>query len=209
MRPRRTMAGLTENIFGFVLHRQFLDAARQSALIADLREVISVAPLVRPVTGWGKPMSVRMTSAGRLGWIIDRGTYLYSPVHPKTGLPWPRIPASVLEIWQEVSGWPDIPDSCLINWYGEDARMGLHQDRDEGEFDAPVVSVSLGDPARFRMGGSKRGDPTCSTILESGDVVVMRGAARLAFHGIDRVLFGEGALLPEGGRINLTMRVVA
>lgn len=200
---------ITEEIAGFVIHRARLSMAGQRALIADLRRVIAAAPLVRPVTAWGRPMSVRMTSSGRVGWVIERGRYRYAPVHPETGAPWPAIPDSVLAVWRAVSGWPADPDSCLINWYAEGARMGLHRDRDEGRFDAPVVSVSLGDPARFRMGGAERGDPTRSVVLESGDVVVMGGPARLAFHGVDRVMFGQGTLLPDGGRINLTLRVVA
>jgi alkylated DNA repair protein (DNA oxidative demethylase) len=155
-------------------------------------------------------MSVRMTAAGRLGWVIERGRYRYSPVHPETHRPWPAIPAQVLEVWRAVSGWPDDPDCCLVNWYAQGARMGLHRDADEGEaaFAAPVVSISLGDPARFRMGGPERRDPTRSLVLHSGDVLVMGGPARLAYHGVDRVLFGAGYLLPGGGRINLTLRVV-
>ena len=202
-------ANVAEQLQGFRIWRNFLGADRQKAILADIRSVTETAPLVRPVTAWGKPMSVRMTSAGRVGWVIDRGRYRYSDSHPETGRPWPAIPNCVLAIWREVSGWPADPDSCLVNWYGEGARMGLHQDKDEGDFAAPVVSISLGDPARFRMGGSDRKDPTLSTILQSGDVVLMGGSARLAFHGVDRILFGEGALLPKGGRINLTLRVVA
>lgn len=199
---------LREEIAGFVIHRALIAPAEQQALLEDLRTVIAAAPLVRPVTAWGKPMSVRMTSAGRVGWVIDRGRYRYAPAHPETGMAWPAIPNRVLEIWRTVSGWSADPDSCLINWYAEGARMGLHQDKDEGTFDAPVVSISIGDPARFRMGGTARSDPTQSTVLESGDVVVMGGAARLAYHGIDRVMFGQGGLLADGGRINLTLRVV-
>jgi len=201
----------TEEIAGFRLFRGMLDADAQDALVADLRAVIRAAPLVRPVTGRGYPMSVRMTAAGRLGWVIDRGRYRYSPVHPETGAPWPPIPERVRRIWDAVSGWDAAPDCCLINWYGEGARMGLHRDADEGEaaFAAPVVSISLGDPARFRMGGETRKGPTSSTILRSGDVVVMGGPARLAYHGVDRILFGEGDLLADGGRINLTLRVVS
>jgi alkylated DNA repair protein (DNA oxidative demethylase) len=194
---------------GFALHRGLLDLEEQEHMLAELRAVIAAAPLVRPVTPWGKPMSVRMTSAGRLGWVIERGRYAYSARHPETGAPWPPIPASVLAVWRAVSGWSGEPDCCLINWYGEGARMGLHQDRDEGRFDAPVVSISLGDPARFRIGGTTRKGLTDALILRSGDVAVMGGPARLAFHGVDRVHFGEGSLLPEGGRINLTLRVVA
>ena len=186
-----------------------LDGARQAAIVADIRNVIRGAPLVRPVAAWGKPMSVRMTSAGAVGWVIDRGRYRYADRHPETDAPWPAIPDSILSVWRAISGWAEAPDSCLINWYGEGARMGLHQDKDEGRFDAPVVSISLGDPARFRMGGTGRKDPTTSVLLSSGDVVVMGGPARLAYHGIDRILFGQGDLLPQGGRINLTLRVVA
>ena len=202
MRPER------EIINGFVLHRDALDRAAQEAMVQDCRAVIRAAPLVQPVTPWGKPMSVRMTSAGRVGWVIDRGQYSYADRHPRTGTPWPPIPASILAVWRAFTDWPADPDCCLINWYGEGARMGLHQDKDEGDFAPPVLSISLGDPARFRMGGKTRKGPTCSTILNSGDVVVMGGEARLAHHGIDRVLFGEGDLLPDSGRINLTLRVV-
>lgn len=197
-------------IGGFRILPDFLSRDAQRAMVAALRRVVAAAPLVQPVTPWGKPMSVRMTSAGRLGWVIDQGRYAYSAQHPGTGRPWPPIPAGVLTVWRAVSGWPGDPDCCLINWYGKDARMGLHRDADEGEegFAAPVVSISLGDPARFRMGGLERGDQTRSTVLCSGDVVIIGGAARLAYHGIDRIMFGEDPLLPGGGRINLTMRVV-
>lgn len=204
------MTGAAREIMGFRLLPGLLDQAAQEAMVAALRAVIAEAPLIRPVTPWGKPMSVRMTSAGRLGWVIRAGRYGYAPRHPETGAPWPPIPEPVLAVWRAVSGWPDDPDSCLINWYGEGARMGMHRDADEGEagFEAPVVSISLGDPARFRMGGLTRKGPTETVVLQSGDVVVIGGAARLAYHGIDRVLFGEGSLLPGGGRINLTLRVV-
>jgi alkylated DNA repair protein (DNA oxidative demethylase) len=199
-----------ETVRGFRILRGFLARSAQEEMVSALRSVIAEAPLVAPVTPWGKPMSVRMTSAGRLGWVIERGRYGYAPRHPQTGRPWPPIPDCVLEVWRAVSGWPGEPDCCLINWYGESARMGLHRDADEGEagFAAPVVSVSLGDPARFRMGGAARRDPTEGTVLRSGDVAVMGGGARLAYHGIDRVMFGEGDLLPGGGRINVTLRVV-
>jgi alkylated DNA repair protein (DNA oxidative demethylase) len=197
-------------IKGFRLLQGLLDRPAQQAMVSALRAVIGAAPLVRPVTPWGKPMSVRMTSAGRLGWVIARGRYRYAARHPETGMPWPPVPDSVLAVWRAVAGWPADPDCCLINWYGEGARMGLHRDADEGEagFAAPVVSISLGDPALFRVGGLTRKGPTESVVLHSGDVVVMGGAARLAYHGIDRVMFGESDLLPEHGRINLTLRVV-
>ncbi|MEM7499437.1 MAG: alpha-ketoglutarate-dependent dioxygenase AlkB [Pseudomonadota bacterium] len=188
----------------------FFADAEQRALLGALREGLREAPLVRPVTAWGKPMSVRMTSMGRLGWVIDRGRYKYVSKHPETRRPWPVIPAQVMAAWDALSGWPGPPDCCLVNWYGEGARMGLHRDADEGEdaFAAPVLSLSLGDPARFRIGGVERGGPTRSLILRSGDALVMGGPSRLAYHGVDRVWFGEGDLLPDGGRINLTLRVV-
>jgi alkylated DNA repair protein (DNA oxidative demethylase) len=206
-----TMTGAGEHeIMGFRILPGFLGRRSQSAMAEAVREVVGAAPLVRPVTRWGRPMSVRMTSAGRLGWVIERGNYRYVTRHPETAEPWPPIPPGVLAVWREVSGWPGDPDCCLVNWYGQGARMGLHRDADEGEagFAAPVVSISLGDPARFRVGGTSRKDPTASVVLNSGDVVVMGDAARLAYHGIDRVLFGEDDLLPGGGRINLTLRVV-
>ncbi|MEL6336620.1 MAG: alpha-ketoglutarate-dependent dioxygenase AlkB [Pseudomonadota bacterium] len=188
-----------------------LDRTAQAAMVEGLRAVIAAAPLMRPVTPWGKPMSVRMTAAGRLGWVIDRGRYRYADRHPEARTPWPPIPGDILAVWRAVSAWPADPDCCLINWYGEGAKMGLHRDADEGEeaFAAPVVSISLGDPARFRIGGLTRKGPTASVILNSGDVAVMGGAARLAYHGIDRVWHGGSPLLPKGGRINLTLRVVA
>jgi DNA oxidative demethylase len=149
-----------------------------------------------------------MTSAGRVGWVTDRAGYRYADRHP-SGVACPPIPEAVLAIWRGVTGLARDPDCCLVNWYGEGARMGLHQDRDEGDFGWPVVSVSLGDDGLFRMGGAARRDPTTSLWLTSGDVVVMGGAARLAFHGVDRIRFGSSTLLPPGGRLNLTLRVVA
>jgi alkylated DNA repair protein (DNA oxidative demethylase) len=195
------------SINGFAIRPGYLSASRQIALLAELRTVVAAAPLVAPVTPGGRPMSVRMTSAGRVGWVTDRKGYRYAPRHP-SGTPWPPVPEPVLAIWRSVTGLDRDPDCCLINFYGEGARMGLHQDRDEGDFSWPVVSVSLGDDALFRMGGTDRSDPTRSHWLSSGDVVVMGGPARLAWHGVDRVRHGSSRLLPQGGRINLTLRVV-
>jgi DNA oxidative demethylase len=185
----------------------YLTTAVQRALVMDLRDVAGAAPFFRPVTRWGKEMSVRMTSAGRCGWVSDRGGYRYAPRHP-SGADWPPIPAQVLELWHAVTGLDRAPDCCLVNYYDAGARMGLHQDRDEADFAWPVVSVSLGDDALFRVGGIARSDPTASHWLKSGDVAVLEGPARLAFHGIDRVRAGSSTLLDKGGRINLTLRVV-
>jgi alkylated DNA repair protein (DNA oxidative demethylase) len=121
---------------------------------------------------------------------------------------WPPIPDSVREVWDAVAGVDREPECCLVNFYDADARMGLHQDRDEADFTMPVVSISLGDEALFRVGGTSRGGPTQSVWLRSGDVAMLSGEGRLAYHGIDRVRADSSTLLPNGGRINLTLRVV-
>ncbi|ALI55769.1 alkylated DNA repair protein (DNA oxidative demethylase) [Celeribacter marinus] len=179
----------------------------QSEIVSDLRDVVREAPVFSPMTPYGKPMSVRMTSAGRFGWVSDRHGYRYSETHPD-GAPWPLIPERILNIWDTVAPLARKPECCLVNFYGEDAKMGMHQDRDESDFEQPVVSISLGDEALFRVGNATRGGKTESIWLQSGDVVVMSGAARLLYHGIDRVKYGSSQLLPKSGRINLTMRVV-
>ena len=199
---------MVHELRGFLIHPGAIPPAEQATLVADLREVVRQAPFFAPVTARGREMSVRMTSAGRLGWVSDRKGYRYEPHHPATGAPWPEVPGRVLALWRAFSGVERDPDSCLINFYGEGARMGLHQDRDEGDFRWPVLSVSLGDEALFRIGGVDRGGPTASVWLRSGDIVVMGGAARLAHHGIDRIRFGSSSLLGQGGRINLTLRCV-
>ena len=201
------MAEPTLTLRGVAVYKELLDGAAQEALIADLRAVVRQAPLFTPVTPRGKPMSVQMTSAGKYGWVTDRGGYRYEPRHPD-GRPWPPIPARVLAIWRALVSADRLPDCCLVNMYREGAKMGLHQDRDEADFSWPVLSVSLGDSALFRVGNTTRGGKTESVWLESGDVAVMGGEARLAYHGIDRVRAGSSALLKGGGRINLTLRVV-
>ncbi|WP_407920716.1 alpha-ketoglutarate-dependent dioxygenase AlkB family protein [Frigidibacter oleivorans] len=194
-------------IRGAALYSGLLDRPAQEALLADLRGVVAAAPLFSPVTRWGKPMSVRMTSAGRYGWVSDRRGYRYDRQHP-SGVDWPPIPDRVLDLWHRVTGLAREPDCCLVNFYEGTARMGLHQDRDEADFSWPVLSVSLGDDALFRIGNLDRGGPTESLWLRSGDVLVLGGAARLLHHGVDRVAAGTSTLLPKGGRINLTLRVV-
>lgn len=188
----------------------FLSRDVQEGLVESVREVVKAAPLYTPeMPRTGKPLSVRMTNCGSLGWVTDKdGGYRYQPRHPLTGDPWPPIPAALLALWQEVSGYPHPPEACLVNFYTDTAKMGLHQDRDEQEFGAPVVSVSLGDACLFRVGGTKRDDRTVSFRLESGDVVVLGGEGRLAFHGVDRIYPSTSALLKNGGRINLTLRRV-
>lgn len=195
------------DLMGVKIWKGALDRAAQAALVDQLRAVLKAAPLTAPVTPGGRRMSVRMTAAGRLGWVTDRAGYRYQARHP-SGAPWPAIPPVALAAWQALSGWPDPPDCCLINWYGDGARMGMHQDRDEGDVTAPVLSLSLGDPATFRVGGVDGPSPSRSVLLESGDAALIGGAARLAYHGVDRIRFRASTLLPAGGRINLTMRVV-
>jgi alkylated DNA repair protein (DNA oxidative demethylase) len=187
----------------------YLDRAAQEALLAAIRAVVAQAPLYTPrMPRTGKAMSVRMTNCGTLGWMTDERGYRYQATHPATDRPWPPMPAIVLDAWTALSGYPYPPEACLVNFYGPEARMGLHQDRDEQDFAAPVVSLSLGDTGLFRMGGRKRSDPTGTVRLASGDALVLGGEARLAFHGVDRIIPGTSTLLPAGGRINLTLRRV-
>ncbi|WP_375279613.1 alpha-ketoglutarate-dependent dioxygenase AlkB [Pseudooctadecabacter sp.] len=192
---------------GVQVFQGWLDRADQLAMLAQIRDVVQVAPLVQPVTPSGRKMSVQMTSAGKLGWITDRGGYRYETTHPN-GTTWPEIPSTVRAVWDAVSGSSRGPDSCLINLYREAAKMGLHQDRNEADFSYPVVSISLGDDGLFRIGNMTRGGTTEKIWLKSGDVVVMGGDARLIFHGIDKTRLGSSTLLSGGGRLNLTMRVV-
>jgi len=190
--------------------QQRLDRAAQEALLGELREIVAAAPFYVPtMPRTGKPMSVRMTNCGSLGWLTDKAKgYRYEPVHPETGKAWPPIPERLLKLWDEVADFPAPPEACLINYYAKGTKMGLHRDEDEETYDAPVVSVSLGDTAMFRIGGLTRKDPTRRIELESGDVVVFGGEDRLIYHGIDRIVAGSSDLLPEGGRINLTLRRV-
>jgi alkylated DNA repair protein (DNA oxidative demethylase) len=192
----------------------YLGREAQAAMLAVVRGVFAVAPLFTPrMPKSGRPFSVRMSNCGALGWMSDEKGYRYAPAHPETGRPWPPLPEPLATLWDDVAFYPYRPEACLINFYGPDAKMGLHQDRDEADFSAPVVSVSLGDSCLFRIGSLKRGAPTRSFRLNSGDVVVLGGASRLAFHGVDRIypesstLFAEAGLT-GGGRINLTMRRV-
>ena len=182
----------------------------QAALLSELRAVIKAAPLFVPrMPRSGKPFSVRMSNCGTLGWVSDKdGGYRYQATHPETGQPWPAMPQQLLDLWDEVADFSHHPEACLINYYSGGARMGSHRDADEAALAAPVVSVSLGDEAVFHVGGTERTHAKQRMVLKSGDVVVLGGEARLAYHGIDRVLPGTSALLAEGGRLNLTLRRV-
>jgi len=199
------------HVKGFTIYPGYLDREMQVELVAELRKTIRNAPFFKPtMPGTGKPFSVEMTSAGPLGWVSDKHDgYRYQDTHPVTKKPWPAIPDMLLSIWREVAHYEKLPECCLINLYrGPKARMGLHRDEDEEDLAAPVVSISLGDTAIFRMGGLNRGDPTSSIKLGSGDIVTFGGTARLNYHGIDRIIQHSSRLLEQGGRINLTLRRV-
>lgn len=201
------MPGLPE---GVVLHSGFLDRDGQQRLLEDIRAVVAEAPLFVPeMPRTGKPLSVRMTNCGALGWLTDKERgYRYQAEHPVTGKPWPPIPSMLLDLWQMVVAGEKQPEACLVNFYEPGARMGLHQDRDETDLETPVVSISLGDDCLFRIGGTARNDPTRSFRLSSGDVLVLGGKGRLCFHGVDRIYPGTSTLLRGEGRINLTLRRV-
>jgi alkylated DNA repair protein (DNA oxidative demethylase) len=191
---------------GFDLWPGLLSPDEQSALVEAVLVALETAPLERYATPQGKAMSVAMSSFGPLGWVSDAGGYRYVACHPGTGRPWPLMPDSLVALWSRFGDPDRPPDACLINLYRDTARMGLHQDRDEADPAYPVLSISLGDTAVFRIGGTSRKDPTRSLRLASGDVCRLAGPARLAFHGVDRVLPGSSSLVPGGGRINLTLR---
>jgi alkylated DNA repair protein (DNA oxidative demethylase) len=195
---------------GIRYYPEHFDPTAQAALVEEIRAVVVEAPLYTPaMPKTGKEMSVRMTNCGALGWVTDKEQgYRYQALHPVTDRPWPAIPARLLALWQQVADFPLPPEACLVNFYSETARMGLHQDRDEQNFQAPVVSVSLGDTCMFRFGGTGRNDRTQSLKLKSGDVIVLGGEGRLAFHGVDRIYPGTSTLLKGPGRINLTLRRV-
>jgi alkylated DNA repair protein (DNA oxidative demethylase) len=187
-----------------------LDRAAQEALRDEIRAILVEAPAFRPrMPRTGKPFSVRMSNCGPTGWVSDETGYRYQTTHPETGRTWPSMPPRLLEIWSRLAPDAPPPEACLINLYDAGAKMGLLQDRDEQDLAAPVVSLSLGDTALFRIGGVERGGRTRSLRLQSGDAIVFGGPARLIFHGVDRVMPGSSSLLPEGGRINLTMRRVS
>jgi DNA oxidative demethylase len=187
-----------------------LDAAAQAALRDEIRDIVSQAPLFTPtMPRTGKPFSVRMSNCGPLGWVSDKASgYRYQATHPDTGKSWPAMPEQLLRLWRDLAGYAAPPEACLINFYHDGTKMGSHQDRDEQDFDAPVLSVSLGDEATFHVGGKTRTDPKARVRLRSGDVLLLEGESRLAFHGIDKVFAGTSLLLKDGGRINLTLRRV-
>jgi alkylated DNA repair protein (DNA oxidative demethylase) len=200
---------LTAKLAGLRIYPGYLDRDAQTELLGEIHNVLAAAPLYTPrMPKSGRPFSVRMSNCGSFGWTSDQSGYRYRPNHPETGQPWPPMPERLVALWRNVGQYGGLPEACLINFYGGTAKMGLHQDRDEADFDAPVISISLGDDCLFRIGGQERRNPTKSVRLRSGDVLVLGGDARLAFHGVDRIYPGTSSLLADGGRINLTLRRV-
>jgi alkylated DNA repair protein (DNA oxidative demethylase) len=196
---------------GAILLRGFA-LEREAAIIEALHAALAVAPFRHMVTPGGHTMSVAMSNCGALGWVSDRRGYRYDPSDPSSGRPWPPLPAVFLALAAEAAtaaGYEDFtPNACLINRYEPGARLTLHQDKNEGDITAPIVSVSLGLPARFLFGGLKRSDRPLRKTLEHGDVCVWGGPSRLAYHGIDALRDGEHAVMGRL-RINLTLRKVA
>lgn len=202
-------ADTAADVAGFRHITQHLSEPRQQQILHDVRAGLQIAPLFQPVMPRsGRPLSVQMSNFGTLGWLSDRAGYRYVATHPETGQPWPPIPHSIAEVWDELLPDAPPPEACLVNWYGPKAKLGLHRDVDEQDHVTPVLSISLGDDAWFRIGGRRRTDPTRRMLLKSGDVVILGGDARLAYHGVDRIIAGTGTLLPDPGRINLTLRRV-
>jgi alkylated DNA repair protein (DNA oxidative demethylase) len=188
---------------------EYFSPSDQKALVAEVLALLEDCPLYRgAMPRTGKPLSVRNTNLGPLGWVSDIKGYRYQPTHPETGRAWGPIPQALLDLWGAVSDYPAPPEACLVNWYEADSKLGLHIDADETAKEAPVVSVSLGSRALFRIGGLARSSPTSSMRLASGDVVVLGGASRRAYHGVDRIYPDSSTLIPGGGRINLTLRRV-
>ncbi len=193
---------------GAVLLRAFARASADS-LVEAIQGVARQAPFRFMTTPGGYRMSVAMTNCGAAGWITDATGYRYGPIDPNTGHPWPAMPAMLRTLAAEAASragfGPFTPDACLINRYEPASRLSLHQDRDERDFSAPIVSVSLGLPAVFLFGGERRTDKTMRVPLAHGDVVVWGGPARLRYHGVLPLKDGEHSLLGRC-RINLTFR---
>lgn len=183
-------------------------------MLDDMAKVIAEAPLFRPQMPTGPFMTNSLTNCGAFGWFSDKRGYRYEPAHPGTGRPWPAIPEAVSAVARaavDEAGFDAFePDACLVNVYAADGRLSLHRDYDEADFKWPIVSFSFGSDADFLLGGVKRSDKTQTITLHSGDIMVFGGPSRLRYHGVRRVKPGTSPImhpvLPDGGRINLTLR---
>lgn len=211
---------------GFEIYKAALPLQSQQQLVEIIRQLVAISPLYQPtMPRTGTPLNVKMTNLGQYGWVSDKtGGYRYQKHHPITQQNWPPIPPEILDIWQCFTGnsltefnllnpnspqtaWPE-PECCLVNFYKPDNKMGMHVDMDEADHTTPVLSISLGDDAIFRMGGKQRGGKTAKIKLQSGDVVVFANEARMHYHGVDRIMGGTSSLLKDQGRLNLTLRRV-
>jgi alkylated DNA repair protein (DNA oxidative demethylase) len=195
---------------GFDYYPGYYSPRQQRRLLDEVNAVLAAAPLfTQHMPRTGHPLSVRMSNAGEFGWVSDREQgYRYLDRHPLTGKSWPPIPPMLRDLWRDIADYPAPANLCLINFYDGEAKLGLHQDKGGESLEAPVVSVSLGDDARFLVGGTARNHPTTPVRLKSGDVMAFGGPARLVYHSVSRVYPGSSALLAGGGRINLTLRRV-
>ncbi len=198
---------------GASLFRGRLSAAEQLAILDDVAAVIEEAPPFRPQMPAGPYKINTLTNCGPLGWMSDKRGYRYEATHPQTGKPWPQIPSAVLAVAKQAAadtGYAFEPDACLVNIYAADGRLSLHRDYDEADFAWPIVSLSFGNDADFQLGGPARSGPTTTFTLNSGDVFVLAGPSRLRYHGVKHIRPGTSPIthkaLPEGGRINLTLR---
>ena len=199
------------DIYGFDYFPNYYSRLEQEDLLNDIRHIVKEAPLITPIMPkTGKEMSVRQTNCGELGWVTDKEQgYRYQKNHPITGKAWPDIPPSLQNLWQKLSGFPQPAEACLINFYAPQARMGMHQDKDEIELNAPVISISLGDSCLFRIGTTEKQGKTHSIRLNSGDVIMFGGKARLAYHGVDKIYPNTSTLLKVPHRVNLTLRRIS
>jgi alkylated DNA repair protein (DNA oxidative demethylase) len=204
-------AGVNECLGSGVAVLRGFAASDERALLAGLREVIAQAPFRHMITPGGFRMSIAMTNCGALGWVTDRNGYRYEASDPDSGERWPRMPASFLRLAARAAAHAGFqgfaPDACLINRYAPGARLSLHQDKNERDYGAPIVSVSLGIPAVFLLGGLGRADPTIRVPLMHGDVAVWGGPARMRYHGVLPVKQAHHPLVGQH-RINLTFRKV-
>ena len=198
---------------GAKLFRGRLRLAEQLAILDDVARIIEEAPPFRPQMPTGPYMINSLTNCGALGWLSDKRGYRYEPMHPVTGKPWPPIPPAVLKVAREAAhetGYAFEPDACLVNIYASDGKLSLHRDYDEANFAWPIVSLSFGNDADFHLAGLKRTGPSQTFTLHSGDVFVLAGESRLRYHGVKRIRPGTSPfthkVIPEGGRINLTLR---
>ncbi len=191
--------------------QQYLTLQQQTEILTVCRQVARQSPLFTPTMKSGKPFNYQMTNCGDFGWISDTKGYRYSETHPN-GKPWTPIPEMIYNLTKDLAnqiGEPDyLPQTCLINFYQHDGKLGLHQDNSEKNLKPAIISISLGDDAIFLMGGNKRNSPTQEILLKSGDILQLFGDSRLAFHGIKKIIPGTSGLLKNGGRLNLTIRQI-